>query len=365
MGVILNIRRRVYEALTWGIPDYVPWIVKPNHLPRGEEERELRAKGLGLSIPVSLFRVTIEGVECEQRTVGDYLVRVCRTLVGEVREVYRINLPSEAGERSDRWKIEYYVKSSNDHRVIRYLYENMKVVPNYRDAMIIEKDLGGDGVVYTNGGYSPLMELIVKLMGFKSFSIEFKRNPGKIEELLELVWEKKLETYKIIAKSPIKIVLIGDNIDEVLIDPRLFKKYCLPFYQECSELLRKNNKIVGSHMDGRLRSLRDLIPKAGLDFIHGFTPPPGGNLSISEVRKIWKDQIAIWLNIPQIMFYWDNIKMRRYIIKLLRQASPGYGFILGITETVPPEYRMKGYEVITDTVNKFGKVPIKRANVDL
>jgi len=359
IGEHMNIRERVYEALRWGSPDYVPWVVKPNHLPRGEKERELRAKGLGLSIPVSVFKMTMEGVEYEQRTFGNYFVRVYRTPVGEVKEVYRTNLPSEAGERSDKWRVEHFIKNESDYKVVEYMYENIKVTPNYRDAMIIEKDLGGDGIIYTGGGYSPLMELIINLMGFKKFSVEIRRNPGKIEGLLELLWERKLEIYRIVAASQVKIVLIGDNIDEVLIDPRLFKKYCLPFYQECSELLKKHGKIVGSHMDGRLKSLKSLILESGLDFIHGFTPPPGGNLSIKEARETWKENIALWLNIPQVTFYWDDEELSKYIASLLKESSPGYGFMLGITETVPPEQRMRGYTVITNVVKEFGKLPIE------
>ena len=103
---------------------------------------------------------------------------------------------------------------------------------------------------------------------------------------------EKLEMYKVVANSQVKIVLIGDNIDEVLIDPRLFKKYCLPFYQECSKLLRSHSKIVSSHMDGMLKSLKSLILESGLNFIHGFTPS-GGNLSIREAKSIWKDKIAL------------------------------------------------------------------------
>jgi len=354
----MNVKERVYEALTWGTPDYVPWVIKPNHLPRGERERKLRARGLGLSIPVGALKVFIDNVTYEEKRSRDYLVRVCRTPVGDVKEMYRINLPSEAGERSDRWKVEYFIKGDEDYRVVEYIYENMKVTPNYRDAVIIETDLGGDGVVYTSGGYSPLMELIIKLMGFRKFSVDLKRNIGRVEDLLELMWEKKLEVYRAIANSPIKIVLIGDNIDEALIDPRLFKKYCLPFYQECSELLKRSGKVVGSHMDGRLRNPKELILESGLDFVHGFTPPPGGNLNVREAKETWKEEVALWLNVPQMTFYWSDDRMRKYIAKLLKESSPGYGFMLGITETVPPEHRMRGYEVITDAVNELGKLPI-------
>lgn len=353
----MNVRERVLEALTWGEPDYVPWVVKPNHLPRGEWERELRSRGMGLSVPVGVVRVELEGVEYVERRAGDRVVRVYRTPVGEVREAFRIGLPREAGERSDRWRVEHFIKGPEDYRIVEYLYEHMRVSADYRDALIVDRDLGGDGVTYTEGGYSPLMEVIVNLMGFARFSVELKRSPGRLEGLLEVIWERKLEIYRAIAESPVRLVLVGDNIDEVLVDPRLFKRYCLPFYQECSDILRSRGKIVGSHMDGRLRGLKELIAESGLDFVHGFTPPPGGNLSLREAREAWGRGVAIWVNIPEATFYWSGGRLAAYLRGLLREAAPGHGLVLGITETVPPERRREAYETVTDVVLRHGRIP--------
>ncbi|RLI36032.1 hypothetical protein DRO55_04290, partial [Candidatus Bathyarchaeota archaeon] len=177
--------------------------------------------------------------------------------------------------------------------------------------------------------------------------------------LLEVVAERKREICRVIAGSPAKLVLLGDNIDEVLIGPRLFERYCLPYYQEYTEILHKSGKLVGSHMDGRLRNLRDLIKESGLDFIHGFTPPPIGNLTVREARKSWGRDIALWLNIPETTFYYKPEDLRSYVKSLLKEAAPGDGFMLGITETVPPLRRNRAYEIIMETVLDYGRYPIK------
>ena len=349
----MNVRERVLATLSWMEVDYVPWVVKANHLPRGEWERELRNKGLGFSLPASVYNVSMPNVAVSRVVKGDYFFRVYETPVGSLREVVKTGLPSEAGERSDRWVVEHLVKDSRDYRVLEYLFEDMVFKPRYRDFRLIEEAVGGDGVVYTSIGYSPLMELIVNYMGFRVFAREFKRNPGKLESLLEIIHERKLEACKLVANSPAKIVLIGDNIDEVLVDPRLFRKYCLPYYREYADILKSSGKIVGSHMDGRLKSLKNLIAETGLDFIHGFTPPPGGNLSLREAREAWKS--VLWVNIPQVIFYENASKIANYVRKLLEESGKR-GLILGITETVPPEERSKGYTVILEIVLKYGRV---------
>jgi len=97
--------------------------------------------------------------------------------------------------------------------------------------------------------------------------------------------DKRLEEIcYIVAESPAEIIKVGDNTDSMLISPKLFEDYCLPYFQKYSRILHFKGKIVMSHMDGRLKILKDLISKTGLDMIEAFTPP-GGDLPISEARK--------------------------------------------------------------------------------
>ncbi len=355
----MKIRDRIIAALTWNEIDYVPWAVKPNHLPRGYWERELRNKGLGLTLEVRVFKITMPNVTYEHKFIGDLIIKTYITPLGSLSEKIRRGLPSEAGERSDQWRVESLIKAPDDYKVLEFMIEDMKIRPNYNDFIIIDKELGPDGITYTSIGYTPLMEIIVNYMGFRTFALEIKKRPEKVEELIEHLHEKKLEICRIVAKSPAKFVLLGDNIDEVLVDPRFFKRYCIPYYQEYVEILHKSGKIVGSHMDGRLKKLKELILETGLDFIHGFTPPPYGNLSIKEARECWKENIALWVNIPETVFYYEPVHIEEFIKCLLKEGAPGNGLMLGITETVPPTRRRIGYESITNAVLKYGKYPIR------
>ncbi|RLF14598.1 MAG: hypothetical protein DRJ66_05750 [Thermoprotei archaeon] len=352
------IRERVLAALTRDEVDYIPWVVKSNHLPRGYLERVLRNKGLGISHHERVFRTYTPDVICEYKYVGNFLVRTFITPIGNVSERIRINLPSEGGERSTQWKVESLIKSPGDYKVLEFIIENTKIKSEYEDFKLADESIGQDGIVYTSLGYTPLMELIVNYMGFRTFALEIKRRQNKVESLMELIHEKKLEACRIVAKSPAKVVLLGDNIDEVIVDPRLFKKYCIPYYREYIEILHEHDKIVGSHMDGRLKRLKNLIAETGLDFIHGFTPPPYGNLTLREARQCWKD-MAIWMNIPETVFFYDSERIMKFIRDILKEGAPGDGLILGITETVPPRRRLVGYKAITEAILRYGKYPIR------
>jgi len=76
-------------------------------------------------------------------------------------------------------------------------------------------------------------------------------------------------------------------------------------------------------------------------------------LSLREAREAWKS--VLWVNIPQVIFYENASKIANYVRKLLEESGKR-GLILGITETVPPEERRKGYTVILEIVLKYGRV---------
>ena len=353
----MNAKERIIAALTWGEPDYIPWTSKPNHFPRGSLERKLRNMGMGLTVECSVFSTSIPELTTKSISRGDYVTRIYETPVGEVREKVRVNLPSEGGERSERWRVEHFIKEDADYKVIEYLFENMKIAPNYEEFRLVENDLGEDGIICTSLGYTPFMDLLINYIGIKKLAYEIHRNTERLESLLEVMAEKKREICRVIADSPAQIVLLGDNMDEVLIGPKLFEKYCLPYYQEYAEILHKKKKIVGSHMDGRLKRLKGLIKDSRLDFLHGFTPPPVGNLSVKEAKESWNREIALWVNIPETIFY-EIERLESFIKNLFREATPGDGFMLGITETVPPNERNIAYMTIMNAVLKYGKYPI-------
>jgi len=356
---MMIMRDRVIEALTWGEPDYVPWIPKKGHTPRDPEVLERLLKlGMGRSYPTSVVGRSRPNVETESRTIGDYRITTHTTPVGSVSEKRRINLPTEGGERGDSWIVERMIKGPDDYRVVKYMIEDEVAEPKYNGVEEMAEKVADHGVLQVGTGYTPVMQLIVNYMGFKRFVIEERRRKEMVRDLLDAMDEKMREVVKIVSKSPARIVNLGDNIDGVLVNPGLFKEYCVPYYQEYASILHSGGKIAQSHMDGRLRILKDQMVDTGLDVIQAFTPPPMGDLSIAEARQCWGEELAIWVNIPEVVFYRKPDGIQDFIAGLLREASPGRGITLGITETVPPDHRDRGLEAITRAVMECGRLPI-------
>ena len=351
----MTVRDDVMAILNGEKPERVPWLIYANLLPRGSIERKLREMGLGLAIGCSVYRIIRPHVKIKEIIENGYLYRVYYTPIGKVYEKYRIGLKRGTG---GSWRVEYLIKKDDDYEIVKFIIEDTEYEPYYEEFLLIERDLGDDGIIFAWGDYTPLMKIIIELMGFKKFAVEIHRNPEKIKELIEIIDKKEREMYKIIAESPAEIVKVGDNIDSMLVSPKHFKEFCVPYYNAYSDILHSKGKIVISHMDGRLRILKDLIAQTKLDAIEAFTPPPMGDLSIKEAKKAWKGKV-IWINFPESTFVYENEKLAEFTKKLLKEIAPGDSFILSITEDPPPEHFWRAMMVITKTLNEYGKYPIK------
>jgi hypothetical protein len=86
----------------------------------------------------------------------------------------------------------------------------------------------------------------------------------------------------------------GDNFDGQMKNPTLFKQYSIPKMQEACERVHSYGKVIGSHMDGDIRSLFFLIPETGYDVVASFSQDSPSSLTFPEAWEYWGDQILIW-----------------------------------------------------------------------
>jgi len=352
----MEVAERVCQVLKGEMPDRIPWLIYSNHLPRGAFERRMREMGLGLDVRCSVYKVYTPNIKVETRTIGDYVYTIYRTPVGEVYSKRRTGLTFQfLGQGS--WTVEHLLKKPEDFEIVKAIVDDMVYEPDYEAYTQLEEDLEGDGIVTVGADYTPLMKVIIGYMGFTAFAILYRRNLEAVEELMESIDRKYLEMYESIAGSPAKIVRVGDNIDGAMISPTLFERYCLPYYNKYANILKNAGKVVISHMDGRLKTLKDLIGKSDLDAIEAFTPPPMGNLPVKEAKEAWKDKV-IWMNFPEEVFLRTAEEIRDYTLNLLREMSPGSGYIMGITEDINPLHFRKGIETVTETLHRYGSLPL-------
>jgi len=368
----MRIKERMMAALRHEEPDIVPVTVYTMLLPRGKLERESREMGLGLvetSFPVYGIETKNVKMQTTQETASfspdDRMICLARqkrtvhrtftTSTGSVSEKYRW------GYTLVEWPIEWAIKDLKDYETVKSVLDEMEFFPNYEDFRKATEVMGDDGIVIETPTKSPIQHMLLELMGYKRFALDYRMHRQEFEDLYRLLCKKQLEMYRVIADSPAEVVLLGDNITGVVTNPELFENYCLPFYDEVTAILHRNDKIVLNHLDGKLKCLRDLIARTKLDGIEAFTPPPIGDLPLEEARRAWKGK-TIWANFPATVYLETGLEgVEKETISILKNATPGDSFLLGITEdigdTLSLDY-MRILKTITTTVMKHGTYPI-------
>lgn len=352
----MDVAERVWSVLRGEVPDKVPWLIYSNHLPRGSFEREMRAMGLGLDVRCSVHRLHMPNVKTETTTVGNYAYTLYRTPVGELRTTRRTEMTFQLPNQGS-WTMEHPVKNHGDLRAAKFMIEDTVYEPQYDLYGQLEEELEGDGVVTVGGDYTPLMKTIVTYLGFRTFALTLRSHPEELEDLLEALDRRNIDMYNVIARSPARIVRIGDNIDGVMISPALFEKYCLPYYNKYARVLKNASKTVISHMDGRLRKLKGVIARSDLDAIEAFTPPPMGDLPVREAKEAWRGKV-LWMNFPEEVFLRSAEEIREYAMSLLKEMAPGPGYIIGITEDIAPAHLRKGIRAVTEVLHEHGTLPL-------
>ena len=352
----MSVRERVKSVLHGKMPDRVPFTVYAGDIPIGESERKLRNAGLGLYKRVAIYKTCGHEVKvCTEEWLEagrKFIRRSMHTPVGKVDEIWRAG-----GGFGSKLRSQFYIKKPEDYKVIEFMVRNTSYTPDYETFLEIEKDMGDDGYVAGNLPYTPMQSMIIELMGPEQFAIDFYEHPDLVNSLYEAMVEEHRKLYLLAAESPAEVIWYGDNITSDIIGLERFEKYCVNCYNELASHLHQRGKLLAVHMDGRLNHLKHAIADSDVDIVEAFTPPPEGDLTIGEARKLWKGKI-LWINFPTSFHLKDREQIKAYTLEILHQAAPGDRFLISNTENLTPGYWPGFMDTVSKVIDENGKLPL-------
>lgn len=328
-------RERVLVAGRRGMADRMPFFHNWRHSQQGEAERECRNRGMGLSWARPSYTLTWHGTEVteayrEYSTGAVELRRTFRTPVGTISHVEKRE--SGVGQwhanRSWRdvtpWQTERAVKGPDDYKVLKYMYENLEFKADYFPLEQARDWLGEDGVIWDWVPHSGLQLLMIDWVGSEGgrFFIHHARYPDLVEELYEVISRAYEPLWEIAADSPADFFNLAENVDAVLVNPRLFRKYFIPEWQKCCNALHAKGKLVGVHCDGRMAALKELVPEAPVDIIEALHSPPMGDLGIGDALRLWPEKV-IWTGFPGSVYALGPEETMKHALGMLREAGTG------------------------------------------
>jgi hypothetical protein len=174
-------------------------------------------------------------------------------------------------------------------------------------------------------------------------------NRDEIMILYKALVELARKVYAVVADSPLEFANYGGNVVPQIIGVENFRKYYVPHYNEAAELLHQKGKLIGCHFDADNTSIMSDIAGTALDYIEAYDP--GISPPVKEARKAWPGKV-LWLNWPSAWHLNSYEEIYSGTVRLIEEAAPGNGLIIGITEDVPAERWQKNFITIMDAIDQ-------------
>jgi hypothetical protein len=360
MNQSISPRQRVEAALLGETPDMVPFTAYTELFPRCAVERQLRNDGLCLvQRSPSVYSIESPNVVQEELHYAgpdsfEHIRTTIRTPVGTVSGVRRrVPVGSTSMDRVMNWTTwteEFPFKGPEDYEPLEFAIRDRRYAPSYEDFVSMGEMMGEDAIMRAQIGYSPLLEIIVRLMGVERFSFEWLERRERVLRLYDALTEDRRKVYPLIARSPALITNYGGNVSPEVVGLERFERYVLPHYNEAAEVLHERGKLIGVHFDANVRLLAPGIARSKLDYIEAYTPAPASDLSLAEARAAWPGKV-LWINFPSQLFLQSMAVVEETTRQYLRDTAPGDRFLISITEDMPSQRYQEGLLTIMRTLH--------------
>jgi hypothetical protein len=343
----VNALERVRAVLHHETPDQVPFVPYEHLVPRGEFIRELRNRGMGLCTACTpTYWSEWPNVRFRTSTKGTVTTTLWETPVGSVSSRCRTHLSRKVASRVlygnagvERNVLEEgFIKGVEDFGPAIYAIDDEVLHEDYINYEYTVRDFRGDCLVRVAGLSSPYDASYTYFgertsHGLADWSRAQADHTDRFAELLEALERREERLFRVIADAPGEVMQLtglsgwyGPSYG-----PEQFEKHALPFFRKYVPLLRKEGRLLSLKADTpNLGDFTDLIPEIGVDIMEGFTPPPVGDLPLPEAREAWGDELVIWVNFPESIFWEGAEATKSYTLDLLK-SDPNGALVLGMT----------------------------------
>ena len=222
---------------------------------------------------------------------------VLTTPVGRLTLRHEVT-PSMVEMGADPYLREHLIKDEADYATAAWILERADFVPRFAEVMERDAALGDDGVVVPLLHRIPFQQVLLEYLGETALFFALHDAPAQVERLLSVLDAQLADILPRLADLPVPYVEFPDNLHGLMTNPRLFRRYALPAYQRYTEVLHAQGKRVGSHTDGDVRTLLELLAESGLDVCESFSPHPLTDCTFEEAWETWQGRPLIWGGLP-------------------------------------------------------------------
>lgn len=355
-GFLKALRNEKVDELVWA-PNFDYWLSASRAegtLPekyKGMSRNDIvRSIGAYIWNRVSGFKTIVDRSVKEITWIeGRNLIHEIETPLGAVRAVH---VESEGRHRSKVLR-EHFVKDLETLKIMKYIVEATHYEPDYGPTYQALSETVDDGIVLHMSFCVPFIQFAKTDAGYLEGYYMWMDYREEVESLINLYFEKFLEGYRILADGPADVISTGDNMDGTMISPEIFKEYAVPFYQEAKKIIAEKGKIFEGHWCGRTQSLLSLVPGCGLDVVEAIVTRPMADITLTEAVDMLEGKVVLQGGIPAVLVCEEGAsreEFERYVNEVILPMKGRKGFILGMSDNVPPNADFSRIESIAGLI---------------
>ncbi len=275
------------------------------------------------------------------------VVHLAETPLGDIIEKLR---PGPGGAGS--YHIERPIKTVADIPKVKYYLENMEFIFDQAAFENASEMFGPRGEPTGYFSRSPYQRMVLEFLGFEGTTRWLRKYPAECQDLMDAISAYDDRVYKVLEKSPLKIINFGENIDANLAPPNVYEKFHIPYYRKRVQQLHAKGKYCFIHVDGSVKNLLPYLKEIDFDGYEALTPEPQGDVTLEEIKDTIGDKILVdGIAATLFMSQFSDQEFTRAVQRILELFSPN--LILGVSDELPPNGEIRKAKLVSKIIDEF------------
>jgi len=191
------------------------------------------------------------------------------------------------------WQEKYLVESEEDlEKIMSVPFE---LEPIDRAQYDTESGLLGDDGVMMMQIDTPLIT-VSGLMDFQEFLILCGSDPELLRTLCDMAFDRVYQVVeRLLAQGMGDLFRLNgsEQATPPMNSPHIYEQFVYPYEKRLAELIHSHGKLVNVHSHGKVSQNLPLMVSAGIDMVDPIEPPPAGDISFQDARRLTKKEIVL------------------------------------------------------------------------
>jgi hypothetical protein len=341
----MNSRERIIAALEGQKPDHVPfcpflayvWDHFPEQIRNMGQlafQQMIGADPLWRGAPCPVEPASIDGLRYTELNEDGRTVTIIETPVGNLRKAVQT---SQQGNTT--FLVEHPLKTAEHVKIAMWIEERTRYVYNPGPMQGHLTGPGREGVslgMLIPRRKSAYQSLVEQWVGTEELVYMVADFPEVVKGLWEIMVQNDLEAVRLAAQSEYSYFTTWEDSSTQNYSPAQYDQFIGSEIGGWCRILAQSGKRYVQHACGHTKALLGRMRRHGVFAVESISPPPTGNVSIREARKVLGRDVGIIGGIEPTQFLQLSERdLGAYVESVIADAAGG-PFILANSDSCPP-----------------------------